>query len=104
MKKVINGKTYNTDTAELIGDWHNGYPRNDFRTCSEELFKTSKGAYFIAGNGGAMTEWGEPCGGTARCGGSGIRPIDEAEALEWAEQHLDAEEVEKYFGHLITEA
>jgi hypothetical protein len=51
-----------------------------------------------------MTEWGEPCSGNARCGGSGIRPIDEAEALEWAEQHIDADEVEKYFVHLITEA
>ena len=30
MKKVIDGKVYNTETAEHIGNWSNGYYCNDF--------------------------------------------------------------------------
>ena len=30
MKKIINGKMYNTETAKEIGSWNNGRYRSDF--------------------------------------------------------------------------
>ena len=42
MKKIINGKQYNTDTAKYLGDWDNGYPSNDFCYCVERLYLTKK--------------------------------------------------------------
>ncbi len=37
-------------------------------------------------------------------GGSGIEPMTEAEAFEWAQHELPADVVEEHFGHMIEEA
>ena len=42
MKKVINGKMYNTDTAKRMADWSYGYPGN-FEYYEEELYKKKTG-------------------------------------------------------------
>jgi len=103
MKKIIDGKSYNTDTATRIGHWWNGLSRSDFRYLEEELFLTKKGAWFIAGYGGAMTGWGESCDGNARCGGDGIKVLTEIEARQWCETHdIDADIIEKHF--MVDEA
>jgi hypothetical protein len=97
MKKIIDGKTYNTETAERIGTWDNGLGYSDFRYCEEALYMTKKGAFFIKGEGGAMTIWSESNGNTS-WGGSGIRPVTETEALTWCEKGaIDADVIEKYF-------
>lgn len=31
MRQIIDGKLYNTETAECIGDWYSGHSFNDFR-------------------------------------------------------------------------
>jgi hypothetical protein len=53
---------------------------------------------------GAMTEYAESCGGTARCGGSGIKPITAEQAYEWLEAHAQPELVEAHFADRIQEA
>ena len=55
MKKVINGKIYNTETATLIHQWDNGR-RGDFSSCEEDLYRTKKGAFFIHGEGGNLRD------------------------------------------------
>ena len=62
MKKVIEGKVYNTETAEELHDWSNHYPCSDFKACSESLYRTKKGAFFIAGSGGPLSSYAVPCG------------------------------------------
>jgi hypothetical protein len=96
MKKVIDGKVYNTETAEKIGHWWNGYSNTDFNNCEESLYKTKKGQFFIAGEGGAFSKYSVSCG-NGRGGGSGIVLLSENEAREWAEEHLDADDVEANF-------
>ena len=103
MKKIINRKTYNTETATEIGNYHNGLGRGDFRNIDESLYVTSKGNFFLAGYGGPMTKYAEPCGNMTG-GGSGIEPLSRDEALDWAEQHCDAEIIEKHFEDMIEEA
>lgn len=47
MKRIINGKTYDTDTAELVASGDNGCDVGDCWRRNEELYRTKKGAYFI---------------------------------------------------------
>jgi len=47
MKEIINGKTYNTDTAELVASGDNGLSYSDCWRQTEELYLTRKGNYFI---------------------------------------------------------
>ena len=97
MKRIINGKIYNTETATLIANWSNGMYRNDFGYCYESLYVTKKGAYFVAGDGGALSRWSVSCG-NGQVGGSGIEALTEAEALEWCEVHdIDADVIEQHF-------
>lgn len=97
MRKVINGRTYNTDTSKIIGQWDNGHYGNDFKSCRERLYKNTKGAYFLHGEGGPMSKYAAPHGNSVGWG-EDIIPMTAEEAREWAEQHLDADEYEDEFG------
>lgn len=71
MKKIINGRKYDTETAKEIGYWSNGYPCSDFNHCEETLYLKKTGEYFLYGEGGALTEYARSvCGGST--GGSRI--------------------------------
>jgi hypothetical protein len=97
MKAIINGKTYNTETATEIGHYSRfGY--TDFRYIDEGLFRTKKGNYFLAGEGGAMTHYSHRCSDNSSCGGKKIIPLDESEAREWMEEHCEIEEYIAAFG------
>lgn len=89
MKKVIDGKTYNTATAEHLANWWNGCSSTDFGYCIEDLYRTKKGTYFIAGEGGAMSKYAQSCGYNSVCGGEDITPLSEFEAREWVEVHAN---------------
>jgi hypothetical protein len=105
MKKIIDGKRYDTEKAILIGEAtsDNAYP-GDFRYWEANLYRTPKsGRYFLAGNGGAMTRFARSCG-DGTCGGYGLFPMSPAEALEWAERNLDAETIEEHFADSIEDA
>ena len=99
MKKVINGKMYNTETAKEVGYWNNGCPRNNFNWCSETLYKKKTGEFFIYGEGGALSKYSEAIG-HALTGGESIVPISYKEAQKWAEKNLDGEDYEKIFGEV----
>lgn len=97
MKKVINGKLYNTESAKKLGYWSNGLGYDDFAFCEETLYKTKSGQYFLHGAGGGNSKYGEWHGNS---GGPGevIRPYTEADAKEWCEEHLDADEYISIWG------
>jgi len=97
MRKVINGRTYNTATSKLVGSWDNGFYGNDFRRCEEDLYKNTKGAYFLVGESGPMGKYAVSHGNETS-GGSDLIPMPTAEAQEWAEEHLTADEYEAEFG------
>jgi hypothetical protein len=66
MKRIINGKIYDTDTAKQIARRDNGLYTNDCWYRSTELYKTPKGNYFC------VTEQ------------SRIEALSKAAAIEWA--------------------
>lgn len=99
MKKIINRKVYNTETAELIGKYWNGLRTNDFHYVYEELYITKKGSWFLYYSGGALSKYGESGSGT-----EGIIPLEPEEAYEWLEENDCNEAIEKYFADKIEEA
>ena len=100
-KKVIKGKIYNTTTAELVDEFFNGRDCTDFRKEREQLYRTKKGSWFLCGEGGCLSKWGENYGNT-KAPGADIKVLSEPEAKEWLEQFSDADTFEKYFD--VTEA
>lgn len=91
MKKIINGKLYNTETATLIAEYSNGLGSRDFKNISEGLYRTKSGAFFLAGEGGAMTKYARKCDSSYVCGGEDIIPVNEFEVKEWLENYADPE-------------
>lgn len=87
MKRVIEGKIYDTNTAEEIHSWESAHMPGDFHYYSESLFVTPRGNFFVAGEGGAMSPYSESLGSGSYGGGSGIRPLGGAEAARWLEEH-----------------
>ena len=62
MREVINGKVYDTKTAQQVCDITplglvNG--RRDFTWEDTRLYRTAKGAFFIAGEGGPRSRWAQ---------------------------------------------
>lgn len=83
MKKIINGKRYDTETATLMASYDNGLPRGDFKSLSEKLYKNETGEFFLYGKGGAGTRWSHRCCDGVYMNGEMIVPLSLAEAKEW---------------------
>lgn len=95
MRKIINGRRYDTATAKLVGTYETGYI-GDFDWRNEKLYMKSTGEFFLAGKGGARTRWASrTIDGFSS--GDGILPLTLEEAREWAEEHLSVKEVENLF-------
>ncbi|WP_245191097.1 hypothetical protein [Anaerococcus rubeinfantis] len=97
MNKVINGKRYDTEKAELIGEWTNGHRYGEFQYECEELYKKKTGEFFLYGSGGPMSSYAVPSGNNNWTGSSKITPISIDEAKNWVERNLDADDYEKLF-------
>lgn len=97
MKAIINGKSYNTETAGELGSDSFGYA-SDFHHWHEALYRTKGGAYFTAGEGGPLSPYARTVGQNERSGGSAIYPLTEAEARSWMEWHCSPEAYVAAFG------
>lgn len=96
MKKIINGKRYDTGTAKFIGEASHSN-RTDFAYWSEELYQKRTGEFFIYGEGGPASKYSRSTGQNQWSGGEKIIPLTIKEAKEWAEKYLDADEYEILF-------
>ena len=96
MKKIIDGKTYNTETAEFLGVYQHLW-KGDFHYCREELYRTKKGTYFIYGAGGALSRYSKLIGHTST-GGEDFEILTYEEAKDWAECKLSSDEYVEIFG------
>lgn len=103
MKKIINGKVYDTDTAKELGCYSNGGGWRDFSHYEETLYRKKTGEYFLYGEGGPMTRYAEAQGQNQWSGGSRIMPMTYDEAAKWAEENLTAEEYEEIFGEVVED-
>lgn len=99
MKKVINGKLYDTATArEVSCVGHGGQSFRDFNYYQETLYCKRTGEYFLYGNGGPASKYAQYVDYNTRSGGQKIIPLTLAQAKAWAEEELTGDEYEEEFG------
>lgn len=97
MKKIINGKLYDTETAKKVGEYSNAGGWRDFNHFEEGLYRKRTGEYFLHGEGGPMTQYARR-DGSGWTGSAQIIPMSYDDAKKWAEEHLDADDYMAEFG------
>ena len=96
MKQIIDGKRYDTETAEQIGREVFSTP-NDFEYWEETLFRTQKGNFFFHGEGGAGSRYAKSLGNRITGGSCRIWKATEEEAKNWLAR-INPEKAESIFG------
>ncbi len=95
MKKIISGKRYDTETAKEVG-YYSINP-GQLNELTETLYRKNTGEFFLHGEGGPQTKYATADGLSGWASGERILPLSIAEAKEWAEAHMTAEEYEAVF-------
>ena len=103
MRKIINNKVYDTETAKKRGEWSNGRSYLDFSWCEETLYQKKTGEFFLHGRGGPQSRYSEQRGDNLWGDGERIIPLAVEAARIWAETHLEAGEYEAMFGPVIED-
>lgn len=98
MKKIINGRKYDTETAIEIDSFDDKLGSSNFRHIEETLYRKKTGEFFLYGSGGPASKYRVTIGTNWWSGGESIVPLTDDEAKEWAEQHMSAEAYESLFG------
>lgn len=98
MKKIINGKLYDTDKARELGSWASTWDVRDFHHVIETLYVKRTGEYFLHGVGGPASKYARSVGQNSWSGDEKIIPLTVKAAKEWAEEHLSADEYEAIWG------
>ena len=83
MKQVIDGKIYDTTKAHRVCDLPSptNNPR-DFKWHDTGLYRTTKGRFFLAGEGGPMSMWAERVEQNGWRSGSGLCALTDEEARD----------------------
>ncbi|MGA0534093.1 hypothetical protein [Hansschlegelia sp. KR7-227] len=95
--KILDGKRYNTETAEKLCDLPCNVYSDDFGWHKTALYVTTSGAFFLAGEGNASSMWGQSAPGGGSIPGEGIRPIERDEARKHLEDAGEDYEIERLF-------
>jgi len=98
MKKIINGKKYDTETAKRIAS--HDQTHGSFSDYYEQLFLKATGEFFLYGEGSAGSSYARQCESNSFCSGCAIRPLTLDEAKEWGERHMSADLFEETFGEV----
>lgn len=97
MRKIINRKMYDTETADCVGvdkfgaDIYAGY-------WIERLYRKRNGEFFLYCEGGPKSKYGRFDPGIGYMEGKIIIPLSVEEAEDWTEKHLGADEFISLFG------
>lgn len=88
MKKIINGKTYNTDTAKKIAVKEYGDSTKDLFYSERSLYQKKDGEYFIHSCGGAGTIYATEKENGWTGSGEVIEPVTAKEAEEFMSVYI----------------
>lgn len=98
MKKIINGRMYNTETATEI-DWkENMANRGDYNYRKETLYRKKTGEFFLYDYGNALSERCKLKGNGLYEPTEEIIPISEEYAKTWVERYCDVDTYIELFG------
>jgi hypothetical protein len=93
MLKVINGKTYNTNTAIKLASWKNEGDFTKFMHVEETLYETKReGNIFLFCQGGFLSEHANYKQYNKTKASENIIPLEFEEAVMWAAKKLTADE------------
>lgn len=98
MKKIINGKLYDTDTANCVGDWCNTSNGSNFTYYHESLYRKRTGEYFLYGYGGPYSKYA--LHGDDKGYSKVIIPLKYEAAQKWAEEKLNRDQYIAIFGEI----
>lgn len=108
MIRVIDGKRYSTETAELVHAHSNGHFRSDFNFRAKFLYRTKSGAWFLHHEGGPMSDMSVSVGNNGIGGSESIEPVSEDDAYGFLEVHSDdpaaLQALEKHFSDRVQDA
>lgn len=96
MKRIINGKRYDTDTAQFIRTYSSGLSISDFRYYDESLYLKKTGEFFLYATGNGASEYAGRYG-DLRGPGEKIVPLTLDEARAWVEKIEDPDLYEELF-------
>jgi len=94
IKRIIDGKTYNTETATMLASWSStDNPETMQRPeYGGILYQTRHGAYFVVQYDDGLEPW--------ESGYQDLIPMDPETAQRWTEKHCSTDDVEKLFGEM----
>ena len=90
MKKIIQNRVYDTETAELVVSYHDS-------TCAERLYRKRTGEFFIHGRGNSDSDYAVWRGNSVT-GSEQIKPLTPKQAMAWAAKHLNRQQYDDIFG------
>jgi hypothetical protein len=97
MKRIIAGRTYDTETARLITEYSHGYP-GDTSYYRERLYSTPRNAFYLTCHGGVRSHYAYGYRDGQLRAGDDIIPLTDEEVLRWLEDHERTQEIEDLFG------
>lgn len=104
MKKIINGKRYDTETSEVISEWDNSLDCGNFRHYEETLYRTRNGNWFLHGKGGPLSPYAETSdNGRCHTGSEDLLAFTADAAADWLAAH-DVSAFERHFPEKIQDA
>ena len=98
MNKLIDGKRYDTEKAEPVGEADNGLYPGDLDYYCETLYRKRTKEFFLHAEGGPRSRCAKPDGSSGWAGGEEIVPLSLEGACKWAERNLTADEYAVIFG------
>ena len=101
MKKYINNRLYDTDTAFEIDTYENRYYDFDCRYIKETLYQKRNGEWFLLAQGGSWTKYRQPRKRGGFSGSTVIVPLSIDKAKEWVKEHLSPEVYILTFGFIV---
>lgn len=105
MRMIIGGVRFDTDKAVHVCQVREGQGPRDFNYIDADLYRTPRsGRFFLAGWGGAATAFSKTASDGSRYGSPNIVPLDDEEALLYAEKHASTEQIEEHFPDMIEDA
>lgn len=98
MKKIIDGKLYDTETALKIACYFSEDSPSAPTFLRETLYRKKTGEFFLHGKGGSESKYAKLKGGKQWCGAEAIIPLSYESAQSWAEKKLDTIQYKGIFG------
>lgn len=103
MKKYINNKSYDTETAKEVGSNGSECGYRDFHWWTETLYCKRTGEYFLYGEGGPMSKYRHQIEQSGWSSGEQIIPLTVDQAREWAQENLSTSEYDAEFGEIAED-